>query len=68
GCQIISRILTRRNVETLMFRCLHRLVKLTKSEKDDELLSKLEKLYYLMDEATEEEGEKVIEEIKEENK
>ncbi|WP_142669128.1 hypothetical protein [Klebsiella variicola] len=68
GCQIISRFLTRRNVEKLMFGCLHRLVKLTKSEKDDELLDKLEKLYYSMDEATEEEAEKVIDEIKEVNK
>lgn len=64
GCQIISRFLTRKNVEVVMFGCLHRLVKLTDSTKDDELLKKLEKLYFSMDEATEHEDEKVLNELK----
>lgn len=64
GCQIISRFLTRKNVEVVMFGCLHRLVKLTGSNKDDELLRKLEKLYFSMDEATEHEDEKVLNELK----
>ncbi|EMQ1182316.1 hypothetical protein [Klebsiella variicola] len=64
GCQIISRFLTRKNVEVVMFGCLHRLVKLTDSTKDDELLRKLEKLYFSMDEATEHEDEKVLNELK----
>ncbi|MFR6754431.1 hypothetical protein [Klebsiella pasteurii] len=64
GCQIISRFLTRKNVEVVMFGCLHRLVKLTDSTKDDELLQRLEKLYFSMDEATEHEDEKVLNELK----
>lgn len=49
----------------LMFACLHRLVKLTKTEKDDEFIDKLEKMYWGISDTTDQQSEDLIKKIKE---
>lgn len=49
----------------LMFACLHRLVKLTKTEKDDEFIDKFEKMYWGISDTTDQQSEDLIKKIKE---
>lgn len=47
----------------IMFACLHRLVKLTKTTKDDEYIDSLEKLYYGISDTTDTQSEELLNKI-----
>lgn len=63
--KLVLTICTKEMIGKLMFSCLHKLVSLTSTEKDDEFIDKVEKLYWSISESTDTESQKLIVKIQE---
>lgn len=63
--KLILTMFSKEVIGKIMFTCLHRLVKLTKTTKDDEYIDSLEKLYYGISDTTDTQSEDLLRKIKE---
>lgn len=63
--KLVLTMFSKEMIGKLMFACLHRLVKLTKTTKDDEFIDKLERMYWGISDATDQQFEELIKKIKE---
>ncbi|HDS8977255.1 TPA: hypothetical protein QHR34_004098 [Raoultella ornithinolytica] len=63
--KMILTIFSKKVIGTIMFACLHRLVKITKTQVDDEYISKLEKMYWDINDTTDVDAQNVLDKINE---
>lgn len=62
--KMVLTMFSKEMIGKLMFACLHRLVKLTKTTKDDEFVEKLERTYWGISDTTDQQSEDLIKKIK----
>jgi len=65
--KFVITLFSKEMIGKLMFACLYRLVKLTKTTKDDELIEKLEKLYWGISDSTDQQSEYLLHKLKDNN-
>lgn len=63
--KIVLTICSKQNIGKVLFMVLHRMVKLTKNTKDDDLIDKLEKLYWASTDCTDMQSEDLLHKIRE---
>lgn len=63
--KLVLTMFSKEMIGKLMFACLHRLVKLTKTTRDDEFIDKLEGMYWGISDTTDIQSEELIKKIKE---
>ncbi|HHD2920220.1 TPA: hypothetical protein ACNZ5U_004635 [Enterobacter kobei] len=62
--KLVLTVFSKEMIGKLMFACLHRLVKLTSTTKDDEYIDKLEKMYWGISDTTDQQSDELINKIK----
>ena len=62
--KLVLTMCSKEVIGRIMFACLHRLVKLTKTTKDDELLEKLEKLYWGISDSTDQQSDYLLHKLR----
>ncbi|WP_182057871.1 hypothetical protein [Pantoea sp. ME81] len=62
--KLVITMFSKEMIGKMMFACLHRLVKITKTTKDDELLEKLERLYWGISDNTDQQSEYLLHKLR----
>ena len=62
--KLILTMCSKEVIGRIMFACLHRLVKLTCTKKDDQLVDKLERMYWGISDTTDQQAEELLRKIK----